>query len=123
MPLSECNSTLLNYTKTVSDVKAFRNGINEGQYCAYDPNEKDRSDSCQGDSGGPLQIISSNSSLAKVVGVVSIGIGCGTALPSIYTRVAHFIAWIESHVWPNDEIAKLAAPIFDSAKQIHLFKA
>lgn len=54
----------------------------------------------QGDSGGPLQIFSSPA-MGTVIGVVSFGISCGTSLPSIYTRVAYYMDWIESIVWPN----------------------
>lgn len=98
MPLSDCNRTLLKYNEFVNHA-AFRNGISEGQYCAYDP--EGRRDSCEGDSGGPLQIFPPGSKLATVVGIVSFGISCGTPLPGIYTRVAYYISWIESHVWPN----------------------
>lgn len=71
-----------------------------GQICAYDP--KAASDACQGDSGGPLQMFESKSlAIATVVGVVSFGASCGTELPGVYTRVAFYIDWIESIVWPN----------------------
>lgn len=63
-------------------------------------------DTCQGDSGGPLQIIHTKTKMATVVGIVSAGYSCGNALPGIYTRVATFIDWIESYVWPNDVIAE-----------------
>lgn len=98
MPLTECNSTILDYNKW-ADQKAIRNGIHKSQYCVYDPDHK--SDSCEGDSGGPLQYIQSKSSLAQIVGIVSYGIGCGTILPSIYTRVSYYSYWIETIVWPN----------------------
>lgn len=80
----------------------FQNGIDQCHYCAADPNGM--SDTCQGDSGGPLQILRSDLNSSTVVGVVSTGFSCGNNLPGIYTRVAHFIDWIESHVWPNGEI-------------------
>lgn len=96
MKLSECNTTLLNYNARVN-LAAFR-GISEGQYCAFDPSG--RNDSCQGDSGGPLQLlIGPDSDMATVVGIVSIGIGCGSTLPALYTRVAYYVEWIESIVW------------------------
>lgn len=56
------------------------------------------------DSGGPLQLVSKDSSPATVIGVVSFGIVCGNALPSIYTRVAFYADWIAAYVWPNGEI-------------------
>lgn len=98
MPLSECNTELLDYNKQRNQV-SFRTGIDESQYCAHDP--IGGKDSCQGDSGGPLQTLQSYASPAKVVGVVSFGIGCGRGRPGIYTRVAHYFEWIGSHVWPN----------------------
>lgn len=52
----------------------------------------------QGDSGGPIQIYNVNG-MSTVVGVTSFGISCGSLLPSVYTRVAFYIDWIESIVW------------------------
>lgn len=105
MPLSECNTTLLNVNEESKD-KRLGSGIHKSQYCAYDP--QGRNDSCQGDSGGPLQLISNNNSIATtIVGVVSFGVSCGTALPSVYTRVAYYIDWIESSVWPALESDEL----------------
>lgn len=99
MLLEECNTTLLDSNK-ILNFATLRTGVSEGQYCAYDP--KAGNDSCQGDSGGPLQFFSDNTSgIATVVGIVSFGIGCGSTLPGIYTRVAHYLDWIESVVWPN----------------------
>lgn len=81
--------------------RAFRNGISESQYCAHDSDGTD--DTCEGDSGGPLQILQPDGTknTATVVGIVSFGVLCGTHLPSIYTRVAYYLDWIESIVWPN----------------------
>lgn len=99
MPLSECNETFLEYNEEAHQT-VFRYGIYDGQYCAYNP--KRENDGCQGDSGGPLQYFDDdNSSIATVVGIVSFGINCGSPLPSIYTRVAYYIDWIESIVWPK----------------------
>lgn len=53
-------------------------------------------------SGGPLQYFPSNeSAVATVIGIVSFGIGCGSRLPSVYTRVAYYLDWIEPIVWPE----------------------
>lgn len=98
MPLEKCNQTVLEFNK-IPNTPAFRNGISESQYCAYDP--RGTKDSCQGDSGGPLQIFPHGSKVAKIVGVVSFGISCGSTFPGIYTRVASYSNWIESIVWPN----------------------
>lgn len=98
MPLMMCNATLLEFN-VKAKLTAFRDGVSQRQYCAYDPEAK--SDSCQGDSGGPLQYFPEKRSLAVVVGIVSHGISCATDLPAIYTRVASYLDWIESSVWPN----------------------
>lgn len=99
IPNSECNTTLLRYNQSAR-LSAFSNGIDDGQFCAIDPRvTSTRADSCAGDSGGPLQMFPTNSKIATVVGVVSFGIGCGSGVPGIYTRVAKYIKWIESHVW------------------------
>lgn len=59
-------------------------------------------DSCQGDSGGPLQAISDNIYCSYIVyGITSYGNGCGNSIPAIYTKVWHYIDWIEENVWPN----------------------
>lgn len=78
----------------------FSNGFSKGQLCALDYNGQN--DSCVGDGGGPLQMFIGNSNVATVVGIVSFGSDpCGSAFPSIYTRVANYLDWIEHHVWPN----------------------
>lgn len=58
-------------------------------------------DTCQGDSGGPLQIsMASPFCMYAVLGVTSFGKFCGFRnAPAIYTRVSHYIPWIESVVW------------------------
>lgn len=76
MPLSICNSTLLEYNRQI-DQPSLRNGISLSQACAFDPQA--RNDACQGDSGGPLQLFSSPA-IGTIVGVVSFGISCGTSV-------------------------------------------
>lgn len=98
MPLSECNKIILEWNRE-KNLPIFRGGIDASRYCAYDPGN--RNDSCQGDSGGPLQVFRSDSNSTRIIGIVSFGIGCGTTLPSIYTRVAYYFDWIKSHVWPD----------------------
>lgn len=99
MTKAECNETLLDFNQNVRD-KALENGISESQYCSYDPQGKQ--DSCNGDSGGPLQYFPfKHSTISKVVGVISFGFGCASGKPGINTRVASYLDWIESFVWPN----------------------
>ncbi|XP_055914438.1 serine protease persephone-like [Eupeodes corollae] len=91
--LKECNAT---HIKMGTDRK-FRSGLDEGQYCAYD---KDLNmDSCEADSGGPLELVRNKKS--TIVGVTSFGRSCATTTPSVYVRVAHYLDWIESIVWPS----------------------
>lgn len=54
----------------------------------------------QGDSGGPLQVIRPDN-FASIVGITSFGISCGSAVPSVYARVAFYLNWLESVIWPN----------------------
>lgn len=96
--LPACNSTLMEYNRNANQ-PSLRNGLVDGQLCAYDPEAK--SDACQGDSGGPIQLYNARTGISTVVGIVSFGISCGTALPSIYTRVARYLDWIEPIVWSN----------------------
>ena len=64
------------------------------------------SDACQGDSGGPLthfvKVKNYDGTLgyrAFLVGLVSRGEGCAYFnKPGIYTRIKHYIPWIEKHV-------------------------
>lgn len=81
VPLSQCNATYIQYNAD-KNTAPFRGGLSEGQYCAID--EKFGADSCQGDSGGPLQIFD-KSQTARIVGIVSFGISCGSQLPGMYT--------------------------------------
>ncbi|KAH1021271.1 hypothetical protein HUJ04_010806 [Dendroctonus ponderosae] len=68
---------------------------------------KDLKDTCQGDSGGPLQVYRTGdqnmSCMYDIIGVTSFGKGCGLAvnIPGVYTRVAHYLQWLEDIVWPK----------------------
>ncbi|XP_055842667.1 serine protease persephone-like [Episyrphus balteatus] len=93
-PINKCNSTHVDFHPSYS---SYGVGLNEGQYCAFDP--EDEKDACESDSGGPLQLVTNGDS--SIVGVISYGISCGTKIPSIYTRVAFYLDWIESIVWPQ----------------------
>ncbi|KAJ1522499.1 hypothetical protein ONE63_001689 [Megalurothrips usitatus] len=62
-------------------------------------------DTCPGDSGGPLQVHATPSAqipcMYRILGVVSFGPLCGLGKPSVYTRVAAYVDWIERIVWPT----------------------
>lgn len=75
----------------------LQEGLGPGMLCAGDP--RSNKDTCQGDSGGPLQV--SQGCTFRLVGVTSFGRECGLGLPAVYTRVSHYVPWIESVVWPQ----------------------
>lgn len=93
VPLLECNATHIAYGTS----RSYRSGLNDGHYCAFDPELK--KDACQSDSGGPLQLVENKES--TIVGIVSFGLSCGSAVPSVYARVAYYLDWIEGIVWPS----------------------
>ncbi|XP_076678159.1 venom protease-like [Andrena cerasifolii] len=88
----KCNSSFNQESK-------LERGINnESQLCAGEEGK----DTCQGDSGGPLAIYNNDyNCMYSLMGVTSIGSLCGSIIPGVYTRVYHYIPWIESVVWPN----------------------
>ncbi|XP_076295163.1 anionic trypsin isoform X2 [Lasioglossum baleicum] len=77
-------------------------GITPNMVCAGDPAGGWNKDSCLGDSGGPLQIVHpDNKCLFQVFGITSFGQGCAFAnMPGVYTKVSHYLDWIEGIVWP-----------------------
>lgn len=100
MPHEACNSTyrFLNWTV---HLPTLHDNISRGLYCTM--NSDQIADRCQSNSGGPLQYFGdATSRAATVVGIVSVGFGCGSSLPGIYTRVAYYLDWIESIVWPAE---------------------
>ncbi|XP_063981319.1 serine protease snake-like [Diachasmimorpha longicaudata] len=87
----------LGYKRTI----AIPHGIAPSMICAGDPHGGWTRDTCNGDSGGPLQIFNVESGMHVIVGITSFGKLCGTPhFPGIYTRVAYYLQWIESIVWP-----------------------
>lgn len=70
--------------------------------CAGDSHGGWNKDTCQGDSGGPLQISHpKNICLFQILGITSFGQGCAVVnTPGVYTRVSHYLKWIEDIVWP-----------------------
>ncbi|GJQ73786.1 hypothetical protein Trydic_g18726 [Trypoxylus dichotomus] len=90
----ECNG------KAYGRQRRLSNGIlDEMQICAGNPEQG--KDTCQGDSGGPLQIkMFDHLNIYKIVGITSFGIKCGI-IQGIYTRVSHYLPWIEDIVWNN----------------------
>lgn len=77
----------------------FDAGVQDSQLCIG--SEREGRDACQGDSGGPVQVITEPKGCTyHVLGITSTGAACGIGRsPSIYTRVASYIDWIEQEVW------------------------
>lgn len=98
IPLSQCNTTIFELNKD-QNLPAFQDGISESQYCAHDPNGV--KNSCRGDTGGPLLKLGTDDTPTRLIGITSFGVSCGSSLSGIYTRVASYVDWIESIVWPN----------------------
>jgi secreted trypsin-like serine protease len=55
-------------------------------------------DTCQGDGGSPLACPIDNNNRYVQTGIVAFGIGCGGNYPAVYTNVAHFRNWIDTHI-------------------------
>ena len=106
MKNSDCQKRFQDhYTETQKYTKLT---ISKKQICALSlPSSTVFVDTCQGDSGGPgVQFkqgqwmgISDGFSpnRAELIGVTSWGIGCGSGLPGVYTRVSEYMDWIAEH--------------------------
>lgn len=101
IPLLQCNKTILEYTKGANET-VVQDGINAVQYCVQFSDR--RNDSCDGSSDGRLKIISPFTTLPKIVGIALIDVDCATTLPSVYTRVAYYVKWIQPVIWLNGDV-------------------
>ncbi|KAK7794495.1 hypothetical protein R5R35_004714 [Gryllus longicercus] len=104
MPIQEKELCQKAY-KTLSTTLRLSSGIDaESMICAGALRQ--RNGTCNGDSGGPLQIrLDEPYCMYSLVGVTSFGTkicGSGNA-PTIFTRVSHYVPWIESVVWPDEK--------------------
>ncbi|XP_016982666.1 trypsin-4-like [Drosophila rhopaloa] len=79
-------------------VDQLAQGVLSTQMCAGDLTGE--RDTCQGDSGGPL--IMHDGRRGNIVGITSLGQGCASGPPSVYTRVSSFVDWINGIVWPQE---------------------
>lgn len=74
---------------------AYGQRVNQDHVCAG--LAQGGKDSCQGDSGGPL--FRKRGGQSELVGIVSFGYGCAQAnTPGVYTKVSHYIDWIEKNL-------------------------
>ncbi|XP_065204393.1 serine protease persephone-like isoform X2 [Planococcus citri] len=87
---------------TKSDVRLSQGYDANSMMCAGD--YAGVNDTCSGDSGGPMQaLIGKMFCMWDVIGVTSFGKICGNSdepEPGVYTKVAYYLDWIQSIVWP-----------------------
>lgn len=90
-------------TKFYKPGRLLMNGYNHTTQMCYG-DRKDTAiptDTCEGDSGGPLQSQQHERCVYTILGVTSFGRKCGSSGGSgMYTRVRHYVPWIEDIVWP-----------------------
>lgn len=92
IPLDQCRAAYRNVHVSIT--------LGEGHLCALGERSLatgQYTDTCPGDSGGPM--IAKIQQKYYLVGVVSFGASCSLAIPGIYTRVSHYLDWIEQTVW------------------------
>ena len=95
MPIISAAECQANLTGTGTRLE-LPQGLTDGLLCAGGGDSG--RDACQGDSGGPLTVDTEDGQ--RLVGVVAAGDGCGApGRPGLYTRVSHYIDWIDSVVY------------------------
>ncbi|XP_072747493.1 chymotrypsin-2-like [Anoplolepis gracilipes] len=88
--LQRVNIVIADQTYCRNKYTSMGYNVHPTQVCAYDPRVE--KGSCHGDSGGPLTVG------GKLTGLVSWANGCAsTSYPTVYTRVASYIDWIEAN--------------------------
>lgn len=104
VPLQACNESIL---QQPTSPKYLKEGVIGTLICAADTHRQE-ADACQGDSGGPLVLETDiENNKFTIVGVISTGFGCATKTPGLYTRVASYLDYIESVVWPNNVVPNI----------------
>lgn len=102
MELREANHTICKKSYLNAGERKLDHGVDDdSQLCAG----KENVDTCLGDSGGPLQTKHTKHEKAyTIIGITSFGKPCLlTNKPGVYTRVSHYVEWIENIVWPEKE--------------------
>ncbi|KAG5317557.1 SNAK protease, partial [Pseudoatta argentina] len=95
VPHENCNGSFFD---SGSSVELALGIVNEWQICAGEVGK----DTCQGDSGGPLAVFNTDHQcMYTIIGVTSLGRLCGSIIPGVYTRVYHYVPWIERTAWPE----------------------
>lgn len=95
VPHDTCNASFFDGSSSVELALGI---VNEWQICAGEIGK----DTCQGDSGGPLAVFNTDHKcMYTVIGVTSLGRLCGSIIPGVYTRIYHYVPWIERTAWPE----------------------
>lgn len=96
-PLDVLNTKLCE--EQYANLAKFPRGIIDSQLCLGGNQRK--ADVCLTDSGAPVQVQTSptTSCTYHVVGIVSTLVCDAVESPSVYTRVASYVDWIEAIVW------------------------
>lgn len=101
VPLQACNRSI---SEQPTSQKYLKEGVIDTLICAGDTLRQE-ADACQGDSGGPLVLETDiENNKFTILGIISTGFGCATKTPGLYTRVASYLDYIESIVWPNNVV-------------------
>uniref|UniRef100_A0A1A9WC60 Peptidase S1 domain-containing protein n=1 Tax=Glossina brevipalpis TaxID=37001 RepID=A0A1A9WC60_9MUSC len=81
----------------------LENGILNTQICAIDTTKFRLT--CPEDSGGPLMKLVRNElyTVPYIIGITSIGVGCASSIPGIYTRISEYIPWLQSIIELDSE--------------------
>ncbi|XP_018325611.1 venom protease isoform X2 [Agrilus planipennis] len=86
----KCAKSFSEFDKVTIDDRALCAGFPQGG-----------KDACKGDSGGPLMhgVPEGRALRFYIIGIVSFGYNCAQpGYPGVYTRVSHFINWIENNI-------------------------
>ncbi|XP_011143572.2 serine protease persephone [Harpegnathos saltator] len=95
IPQQSCNESFFDADSTTNLAQGI---VGEWQICAGE----EEKGTCPGDSGGPLAVFNPiHDNIYNIIGITSVGRLCGSIVPTIYTRVYHYIPWIEKVTWPE----------------------
>jgi len=83
-----------------------QNSVQDGMICVFNEEENgnDAPGACSGDSGGPMTSYHIGADDQPILsgltswGVVSLGTGCQSMYPSVYTRVSTYVDWVNTHI-------------------------
>ncbi|EAT41697.1 AAEL006692-PA [Aedes aegypti] len=89
--LRKVNLNVVNYETCRQMLNSTQ--ITKNQICTY----ADARDTCQYDSGGPVFYTNPNTGIVYHIGVISYGVACASAYPSVNTRTTSYLNWIKAN--------------------------